>query len=95
MREEFEDATWQEQALIRFIGQRYAYELATADSPTLSSEYLHTLLDTDCSKVREYIKKLNDDSVIEQDKETGEWKLSPESLPKALSRIEGIDVRES
>jgi len=89
--DEFEAASWREHVLIYLIGQRYAYEGARAESPTLSYNYFYARLDVDDSTVREYMNELKDDLIVKKEEETNEWKLIPDNIPEALSRIEGLD----
>jgi hypothetical protein len=88
--DEFEDAPWRERVLIYLIGQRYAYEGSRAESPTLAYDYFYARLDVDDSTVREYMNDLKDNLIVKKDEETNEWKLIPDNIPEALSRIEGV-----
>lgn len=88
--DEFEAASWRERVLIHLIGQRYAYEGNRAESPTLSYDYFYARLDVDDSTVREYMNNLKDDLIVKKDEETKEWKLIPDNIPEALSRIGGL-----
>ena len=88
--DEFEAASWRERVLIHLIGQRYAYEGGRVESPTLSYDYFYARLDVDDSTVREYMNNLKDDLIVKKDEETKEWKLIPDNIPEALSRIEGL-----
>lgn len=91
VRDDFEDAPWKERILIYLIGQRYAFEAGKAETPTLSYAYFYARSDAGESTVRTYITGLQDDLIVEKDEENGEWKLVPDNLPKALSRIEGLN----
>lgn len=90
IKDEFQEAAWRERILIHLIGQRYAYEGGRAESPTLSYDYFYARLEVDDSTVRAYMNELDDDLIVEKDDEMSEWKLVPDNLPKALSRIEGL-----
>lgn len=92
IREEFEDAPWRERILIHLIGQQYAYEGGKVDSPILPYDYFYARVDVDESTVRAYVNDLSDELIVEKDDETGEWKIVPDNLPKALSKIEGVDL---
>lgn len=92
VRDEYDEAPWRERILIHLIGQRYAYEGGKVNSPTLPYEYFYARVDVDDSTVRKYVNELDDDLIVEKDEETGEWKIVPDNLPKALSNIEGVDV---
>lgn len=91
IKDDFEDATWRERILIHLIGQMYAYEGGRAEKPTLPYDYFYARLDVDDSTVRSYMNELDDDLIVKKDDESGEWKLVPDNLPKALSRIEGLE----
>jgi hypothetical protein len=91
VRDDFESAPWKEQILIHLIGQRYAFEAGKAETSTLSYAYFYARSDAGESTVRTYITGLQDDLIVEKDEENGEWKLVPDNLPKALSRIEGLN----
>jgi len=91
IKSDFENAAWKERILIHLIGQRYAYEGGQADLPTLSYDYFYARLDVDDSTVRSHMNELSDDLMIEKDGHAGEWKLVPDNLPKALSRIGGLN----
>jgi|GEM_PF-3824366 len=91
LKDEFEDAPWRERVLIHLIGQRYAYEGEKAEKPTLPYGYFYTRLEVDDSTVRAYMNELNDDLLVEKDEESNEWKIIPNNLPNALSRIEGVE----
>lgn len=91
IKDEFQDAPWRERVLIHLIGQRYAYEGGRAESPTLPYDYFYARLEVDDSTVRAYMNELDDDLIVEKDDESNEWKLVPDNLPKALSRIEGSE----
>ncbi|APX95722.1 hypothetical protein [Natronorubrum daqingense] len=86
---DFDNAPWRELVLIYLIGQRYAYEGGKADAPSLPYSYFYARVDVDESTVRSYMNKLDDDLIVEKDDESDEWKIVPDNLPKALSRIEG------
>lgn len=95
VRDEFEDTPWQNQILIHLIGQRYAHEGGKASSPTLPFDYLCTRVDVDDSTVKSYVTQLDDESIVEQGEQTGQWKVTPAKIPEALSRIQGVNVDES
>jgi hypothetical protein len=90
LKDGFDEAPWRERILIHLIGRRYAFEGGKADTPTLPYDYFYSKADVDDSTVRKYMNNLDDDHIVEKDEENGEWKLVAESLPKALSRIEGL-----
>ncbi len=90
IKNEFEDAPWRERVLIHLIGQRYAYEGGKAEKPTLPYNYFYARLEVDDSTVRAYMNDLDDDLIVEKNEESNEWGLVPDSLPEALSRIEGL-----
>lgn len=91
IKDDFEDAAWRERILIHLIGQRYAYDGGRAEAPSLPYDYFYARLEVDGSTVRAYMNDLDDDLIVEKDNETDEWKLVPDNLPKALSRIEGVE----
>lgn len=91
VREDFAEAPWKERMLIHLIGRRYAFEAGKADSPTLAYSYFYARLDVGESTIRHHMNELQKEHIVEKDEEADEWKLAPESLPKALSRIEGFD----
>lgn len=91
IKEEFEDAPWREKILIHLIGQRYAYEGEKSEKSTLPYSYFYARLEVDDSTVREYMNELKKDLIVKKEEESGEWKLMPDNLPEALSRIEGLD----
>lgn len=95
VRDDFEDAPWRHRILIHLIGQRYAHEAKKASSPTLPLDYLCTRVDIDESTVKSYINELDDESLIEREEQTDNWKVIPAKIPEVLSRIRGIDGDES
>lgn len=94
IRDEFEDAPWQERVLIHLVGQQYAQEVGEVNSPALRSDYFYNRLDVDESRVKEYLNDLNADRIVERNEKTGEWRITPSNIPKALSRIEGTDIEK-
>lgn len=88
--EAFEDASWREKVLIHLIGRLYSYEGGQVETPTLSYEYFYARVDVDESTVRNYMNNLSDDLIVRKNEESGEWKIVPDNLPEALSRIEGL-----
>jgi DNA-binding transcriptional ArsR family regulator len=92
VQDDFKDAPWKEQILIHVIGQRYAFEIEDmVETPTLPYDYFYARSDVDDSTVRSHVTSLQDDVIVKKDDENGEWKLVPDNLPKALSRIEGLN----
>jgi len=91
IQDDFEEAPWKERLLIHLIGRRYAFEGNQVDSPALPYEYFYARIDKDDSTIRSHMNDLNDDLFVEKDPESGDWQLIPDSLPKALNRIEGLE----
>lgn len=91
VKEKYDKVAWREQVLIHLIGRRYAFEGGKADTPTLPYNYFYARLDVDDSTVRAHMNELDEELIVEKDDESGEWKLVPDNLPKALSRIESVD----
>lgn len=87
----FKNAPWRDRILIHLIGKRYAFEGGRAEKPTLPYSYFYTRLEVDDSTVRAFMNELEDNLIVEKDEELSEWKLVADSLPKALSRIEGVE----
>lgn len=91
VKEDYQDAPWREQVLIHFIGRQYAAVGGKVNSSLISYDYLYARFDKDDSTIRRYIGELEDESLVEKDQESGDWRLVLERLPNVLDRIEGDD----
>lgn len=76
----------QTQALVYLIARRMMFEAEKAETPSLSNDYFYDRLNVSESSVRNYIKNLRDDRLVQSN--SGEHEVVVENLPRAFDVID-------
>lgn len=76
----------QTQALVYLIARRMMFEADKAETPSLSNDYFYDRLNVSESSVRNYIKNLRDDRLVQSN--SGEHEVVVENLPRAFDVID-------